>query len=332
MNLNIIFKRILSKLFFAAFRQYAFDIRYRHQMAIAMAPALKTYAKADDYFNLWQKHGFYLIPKHFTQPVPDTRELSETLWLPDKKCHGVDFREQAQLSLLMDVFLQYMEECRFPRAPTGNPYDFYLGNLAFEAVDAEILHCFVRHFKPKRIIEVGGGNSTLISANASRLNAKDGVDTRLTVIEPYPNEILTNGVPGVNALITEKLENIKSEIFIELDDGDILFIDSSHVMKIGGDVNCIFFEILPRIKPGVIIHFHDIFLPEEYIQDWVLKNHWFFTEQYLLHAFLMHNTDYEILFSCNYIRLLHEKKLASVIGSYESGKTIPASFWIKKIR
>ena len=205
-----------------------------------------------------------------------------------------------------------------------------MGNGAFEAVDAEVLHTFVRHYRPRQMIEVGGGNSTLVSARACQMNAADGHESQLVTVEPYPSELLKGGVPGLDDLIVGQLEDVDLGLFDQLGRDDILFIDSTHVVRIGGDVNRLFFDILPRLAEGVLVHFHDIYLPEEYPKTFVLDSHWFWTEQYLLRAFLMHNSDWEILWAGNWMRLSHPDRLARTIESFEPERTIPASFWIRK--
>ena len=115
----------------------------------------------------------------------------------------------------------------------------------------------VRHFQPRLIIEIGGGFSTLLLTEAAARNNTSA----LTCIEPFPQEFLKQGFPGLHRLIEKKVEDIDLEFFSELHSGDILFIDSSHTVKIGGDVNYLFLEVLPRLEPGVIVHIHDIFLP-----------------------------------------------------------------------
>ena len=152
--------------------------------------------------------------------------------------------------------------------------DFYLRNGRFQSVDALVAYCLIRHFRPRQIIEVGGGYSTLLLAMAARKNGS----TVLRSIEPYPAEFLTNGVDGLAELLTEKVENVALSYFSELEENDCLFVDTSHVVRIGGDVNYIFLEVLPRLKPGVIVHIHDIFLPFDYPQVWVIERRRFWTE------------------------------------------------------
>jgi len=138
----------------------------------------------------------------------------------------------------------------------------------------------------------------------------------LIAIEPYPNEVLRRGFPGLSRLIPRKVEEVDLSQFDELKQNDILFIDSSHVLRIGNDVQYEYLEVLPRINKGIIIHIHDIFLPMEYPKNWVLKMHRFWSEQYLLQAFLAFNSAFEILWAGSYMHLRHPDQLEKAFSSY----------------
>jgi len=124
-----------------------------------------------------------------------------------------------------------------------------------------VLHCMMRHYKPRRIIEAGSGASSLVIAAAARLN---GNTPDYTIIDPYPGEVVGRGLPGVTTLLRERVERVDRQLFSTLRDGDLLFIDTSHVVKTGGDVNYLFLHVLPLLNPGVVVHVHDIFLSYEY--------------------------------------------------------------------
>lgn len=182
--------------------------------------------------------------------------------------------------------------------------------------------------QPSKLFEIGSGNSTLLATKALEENLKLGHKTRFTVFDPYPSKLIEN-----NHKVTKiKVENIPIKHFEQLKENDILFIDSSHVIRIGGDVLFEILEILPRLRKDVIVHFHDIFLPSNYPKDQVLKSYVFFSEQYLLQAFLTNNESYEILFAGSYLHLYHPKKLAEAFPSYDKNETWPGSFWIRKIK
>ena len=175
----------------------------------------------------------------------------------------------------------------------------------------------VRHFQPRFIIEVGSGFSSLVLGAA----AAENDSASITCIEPFPREFLRKGFPGLRSLIEKKVQDIDLNFFSQLESGDILFIDSSHTVKIGGDVNYLFLEVLPRLKPGVIVHVHDIFLPFDYRRDWVLDEFRFWTEQYLLQAFLTFNSEFEVLMANRYLAHRYLEDLKAAFPNLENLKT-----------
>jgi hypothetical protein len=278
-----------------------------------------------EYFRLWEEHGFHLTPVHFYQPIPDTRTLTDDLWEKECELVGLAMNDDVQLQLLQEAFPRFKGEYdRLPKEPSGRPYEFYFNNPFFNGIDALTLYCMVRHFQPKLIIEVGSGFSSRISAQAALTNGH----TKLLCIEPYPDAVLTSGFPGLTSLVPKSVQEVGLDIFKQLEAGDILFIDSSHVVKCGGDVNYLFLEVLPRLKPGVIVHVHDIFFPMEYPESWVKNLLRFWSEQYLLHAFLSFNSEYEVLLCNSY--LVHRYKetiLATFPNHHQGGR---GSFWMRR--
>lgn len=282
-------------------------------------------------FTLWQKHGFHITPNHFYQPIPDTAKLDDSLFDRDFDMPGVDMNDSGQIEFLQKVCMPYRDEYdQFPPQATDNPFQFHFGQPMFRMVDAEALHCVVRHFKPKRIIEIGSGHSTLITSAAGVRNAAEGHPVRLTCIEPFPGPLLLQGVPGLENLIQLPVESVDPAVFAELGANDILFIDSSHVLRIQNDVYREFIEILPRLAPGVLVHVHDIFLPREYPKTWIKDSHFFWTEQYLLQAFLAFNSAFHVLFGACYMHLKHGEHLKRAFRSYDSASVLPGSFWMRR--
>jgi hypothetical protein len=187
-----------------------------------------------------------------------------------------------------------------------------------------IAYCMLRHFRPSRIIEVGGGYSTLLLAMAARRNE----NTALTCIEPYPIDPLRSDMPGLETLIRTRVENIGLPFFEQLHAGDVLFIDSSHTVRIGGDVNYLFLEVLPHLKPGVIIHVHDIFFPFEYPRKWAMEQRRFWTEQYLLQAFLAFNEEFEVLVGAQYLATHWPEQVRATFPN--SPELKGGSFWMQR--
>ncbi|MBP8960293.1 MAG: class I SAM-dependent methyltransferase [Bacteroidales bacterium] len=286
-------------------------------------------------FPFWQKLGFHITPNHYYQPIPDTRTLKDDLWQKQSELAGIDINEEGQINLLSQFSSEFKEEYEsFPRSKTLIPYQYYVNNSAFESVDGEILYCMIRYFKPKKIFEIGSGNSTYLSAQAILKNKEkdDSYKCELVAIEPYPNDILRSGFRGFSKLMPKKAQDIPLSEFKKLRENDILFIDSSHVLKIGSDVQYEYLEILPRLNKGVIVHLHDIFLPAEYSKEWVLKDYRFWTEQYLLQAFLAFNDSFEVLWAGSYMHLRHPDKLEEAFSSYKRDERWPGSFWIRRIK
>ena len=251
--------------------------------------------------------------------------LSETLWNRPSELVGIDMNDSVQLDLLRNCFPKFRHEYeQFPTKPTGQPSRFYLNNGLFDGLDALVAYCMVRHFRPRLIMEIGGGFSSLILGEA----AADNHSSCLICIEPFPQEFLKRGFPGLHSLIEKRVEDVELEFFSQLSSGDILFIDSSHTVKIGGDVNYLFLEVLPRLKPGVIVHVHDIFLPFEYRRDWVIQEFRFWTEQYLLQAFLTFNSEFEVLMANSYLSHSHEEDLKTTFPSLHSWGG--GSFWMRR--
>jgi hypothetical protein len=285
-------------------------------------------------FSYWQARGVHVVPVHFYQPIPDTRTLGEGPWAKYSEMPGVRINEERQLELLARFSAEYKDEYEsFPRERGGEPHRYFVRNGAFETVDGEILYCMIRHFRPRKIFEVGSGNTTYLSAQAALKNAAEGgAACELVAFEPYPNEVLLAGFPGLTRLVEAKAQDIPFETFDQLGDGDILFIDSSHVLKIGSDVQYLYLEVLPRLRKGVIVHVHDIFLPGEYPRKWVMEQNTFWNEQYLLQAFLAFNDTFEIQWAGSHMHLKHPEKLKAAFSSYYDSQTQwPGSFWMRKI-
>ena len=291
----------------------------------AVVPICLKSTEIRELFQNWEKHGFHITPVHFYQPIPDTQSLPETLWERPSELVGIDMNDAMQLDLLRNHFPRFREQYQhFQTKPTGERNRFYLGNHLFDGTDALVAYCIVRHFQPRFIIEVGSGFSSLVLGAA----AAENDSASITSIEPFPREFLRKGFPGLRSLIEKKVQDIDLNFFSQLESGDILFIDSSHTVKIGGDVNYLFLEVLPRLKPGVIVHVHDIFLPFDYRRDWVLDEFRFWTEQYLLQAFMMFNSEFEVLMANSYLNHYHQEDLKAAfpdLPSWEGG-----SFWMRR--
>lgn len=171
-------------------------------------------------FPLWQSLGFHVTRNHFYQPIPDTRTLKDDLWQKQSELVGIDLNEKEQINLLSLFSSSFKQEYEnFPQNRTSVPYQYYINNDSFESVDGEMLYCMIRHFKPKRIVEIGSGNSTFLSAQAVLKNKEEdpGCQCELVAIDPYPRGALKGGFPGLSKLIPGKVQDIPLSEFMNPD-------------------------------------------------------------------------------------------------------------------
>lgn len=276
-------------------------------------------------FTFFQRIGIHVLPVHFYSPVPDTRRIPECAWNISKV--GLSIVERIDLSFL-DKMRDYQNE--FEEILKGRVNGFSMSNGSFETVDAEVYYGMIRILKPKNIIEIGSGNSTKLAVAAVLRNKQENGEyqCKIICIEPYPSDFLLN--ERTVELIQKRLEDLDFGLFDRLGENDILFIDSTHNLKIGNDVYFEYVEIIPRVNKGAYIHIHDIFIPHQYPQRWICQSHYFWTEQYLLQAFLLFNEEYEVVLPCNFLHTSKPDILREIFPSYPMDDG-PGSFWIRRV-
>lgn len=270
--------------------------------------------------------GVFPIADHYYEPQFDYRVVQQP-FSNDRRLPGIDWNEAAQLRRL-DAF-RYAGELAGLSRKKADEHTFHLANGTFESGDAEYWYQTIRALKPKRIIEVGSGHSTRIAKLAIDRNRNDDAAYACEhiCIEPYEHPWLERA--GVT-LVRKKIEDIGVEFFAALQENDILFIDSSHVIRPQGDVLFEYLELLPTLRNGVIVHVHDIFSPKNYLQGWLEKDVRFWNEQYLLEAFLSNNTSWKVIGALNYLRHHHFERLQAV-APFLTHDREPGSFYIQKI-
>ena len=286
----------------------------------------------------WLRHALgseepFFASGHFYSPVVDRREATaqaDALWPePPADILGIDFDPEGHQQIIDNVIHPFLAGFDYfdPTARADAPLAFPPDNDQFGGADALMLYCFMRHYAPKRIIEIGSGYSTLLMRDVNRRFLGGAV--RIECVEPYPRAFLRDPVIGVELRVAPA-QAVPLDVFSELAAGDILFIDSSHVSKTGSDVNHIFFEILPRLANGVVIHVHDIFLPQEYPRDWVFDGRRSWNEQYLLRALLMGSSEYRVLYAVHYANLHFADRLNNLIDNSVLPQRAGSSFWLRK--
>ena len=273
---------------------------------------------------LFKMFGVFPILNHYYEPkfvYPANFDATVNRSLPLE----INLEEQITAMATLNAVLE-LTEMQVVKNQIDNT--FYIDNPNFGPGDAELYYLLIREKKPKRIIEIGSGFSTQLALLAIEKNKMDGVACELTCIEPFEMPFLDR-VEGI-AIIRKQVELLSLDIFKSLEVNDILFIDSSHIIRPGDDLLFIYFQILPVLKKGVLIHIHDIFTPRHYPQEWLMKKMRFWNEQYLLEAFLYNNAGFKILCTLNHLVktnfIAANKTLIHLKPNSE-----PSSFWMEKV-
>lgn len=271
--------------------------------------------------------GLLPVADHYYEPLFLERQLSAPLDAP-RDLPGIDWDEAGQLARLRE--LRWSDELRaFPRAASlaDDPLDFFVDNGAYEGGDADLLYQVLRWRKPHRLLEVGSGMSTRLAAAALRRNAADGRAAVHECIEPYEMPWLER--LGVRVR-RERAEHVPLETYTSLTSGDVLFIDSSHVIRPRGDVVHLLLEVLPRLAPGVLVHVHDIFSPWDPPRAWVLDEMRLWHEQYLLEGLLTDTTRWRVLFAGHLLARRHPAAFGAVAPWFGPGRT-PGAIWLERV-
>jgi hypothetical protein len=270
--------------------------------------------------------GVLPVRDHYYEPLINPAVLKTPLSAP-RPLPGIDLNVAQQLELLRR-FDFASELAAFPQDPTGK-LEFYYRNRSFVSGDAEFYYSLVRFIKPRRIVEVGCGQSTLIAQAAVKRNVADDAayTCQHTCIEPYEQPWLER-LPVT--VMRSRVEDCDKSLFESLEHGDILFIDSSHVIRPQGDVVHEYLEVLPLLKSGVYVHVHDVFTPRDYLEEWVVEEIKLWNEQYLLEGFLTFNSEFAIVGALNYLKHNHAAEVSRCfpVLAREMETREPGSFWI----
>ena len=267
---------------------------------------------------------------HFYSPIPDPEEAKTAADMAEARRGeipaGIAINDEAMVSLWRELS-PFIAEAPFTSSP-GPDNRYYYDNLYYVAGDALVLYALLRHKQPGKFIEIGSGFSSAVA-----LDTRDGFGApkQITCIEPNPERLLSllNAGDFENtAILEQKVQDTDLTVFLELKDGDILFVDSSHVMKTGSDLNFIMHEILPRLADGVIIHFHGIFWPFEYPREWIVDQNRAWNELYAIRNFLMYNDVFEIQFFNDYFFQMHGKIVSE--GGESFIQLSGGSLWLEK--
>jgi len=267
-----------------------------------------------DVFDLGQHLGFDILPRHFYSEIPDFRELRRNnSWNRPRSMYGVngaDVDEQlgfARSCITEQAQVLLGREDVYRQACTEN------GAVGYGPIEAEFLFCYAGRYQPRRIIQIGAGVSTAILLHASRCF---NFPVEITCIDPYPTEFLKNcAADGRIHLISQRCQDVALEVLVDLGPGDLLFVDSTHTVKAGSEVNYLILEILPRLRSGCQVHFHDIYFPFDYSPQLMTAN-FFWNETALLLGFLSGNARTRLLASMSQLHHSRSKELQALLPSY----------------
>jgi hypothetical protein len=280
---------------------------------------------ADMPFEELQERGWSLQPNNWCWPLNDVPFLRRhpELWAHGHVPRGVDWDLEGQVDLIRRLSGYSGELADVPTEPTGRPGEFAWKNGSFPPGDAYAYYGLVRDLKPRRVVEIGAGASTLVLKRALEQN---GDSAQVTLIEPNPRWRVLGELPTGWQLQQTILQKADLTAFDKLTSGDVVFYDGSHCAETGGDVNWMLFRVLPRLSRGVWIQFHDIFWPRDYPPQWILHEGLSWNEQYILQAFLMHNSAYRVRIGLTMLTI----ERADVMSALFPGPSHGVSVWLEK--
>jgi hypothetical protein len=304
------------------------------EIAESICRVLDRPGAEQELFTRLRARGVYLLRDHYYRPLIDPAKLPRDYFSSTSPMVGIPIDPARCLELAEKTLGEYIRELRsfLPVDAERNGEDLHLNNGTYMAVDAHIYYALLRHLQPSKIYEIGAGNSTLFAYEA--LKRGGGLKrSELTVIEPFPDQIVKRGLSSVARVKQAFVQDVEIEFFDRLGDGDILFIDSTHTLREGGDVQYLYCEVLPRLSSGVYVHVHDISLPERYPRCY-LDHGWFWNEQYLLQAYLTHNDRAEVVWPGNYLMCKEPDRMLKLFPEIAAMRAVypesePTAFWFR---
>lgn len=270
--------------------------------------------------------GYNVIERNFYTPIPDVRTIDMSRIRARRELPGIDLNFGGAAVNLARLAPLTRELDAVPDLPTpGAPFCF--DNGSFTDFDAAVLYTMLRDLKPRRYIEVGCGFSSLVSAAALQRNIQEGHPCRTTYIDPEPRLDLRDKL-GFAELMLVPIQNVPLSVFRELAPGDVLFIDTSHVLKLQGDVEYELLHMIPSLCVGVWIHIHDIFTPYDYPEDWLTKRLRFAgNEQYAVECLLSGGERFRVELP---LYALWQDQREVLLKFFPRGRTRPQSLWIRR--
>lgn len=284
--------------------------------------------------------GLHVMPKHYYTPIPDCSWLkdNEALWTGRSSLAGIHWDLAQQFAWLKDVCQPYYSEVAGLKS--YNSFTQNGSGPGYGEIESQVLHCFVRRYAPAHIIEIGSGVSTMCMLEAAGLNRREGrCVPQITCVEPFPSRSLRDRKEV--ELIPQFCQQVPLPLFERLSAGDLLFIDSTHAVKVGSDVMRIYLEIIPHLPAGIFLHIHDVYLPYAYPRDVFSMPYWW-QETALLMALLVNNPRLSVLTCLSALHYDYAEEMRKLLTDYRPAPNreglavspsapghFPASIWLK---
>ncbi len=272
-----------------------------------------------------ERVGLQLVLKTYYSPITDLSVLPERVWQEADPMRGITIDLDAQVQALDERLARHIGEFS---GGAASKLAYEEVNASYTLADARLLYAMVRDLRPASVVELGSGQTSRVIAQACAANAAEGVQSRFAAYDPFPTAV-DDSLPGLAALHRTPAQEVPEQVFRELQAADILFVDTTHTVKLGSDVNRIILRVLPLLAPGVVVHFHDICLPYEYPRYLFEQYALYWAEQYLLQAFLSMNPSFEVLYATDALCRDRRDDVARV--GLAAGGESGSSFWIRRI-
>ena len=267
--------------------------------------------------------AYRLLRTDYYTPIPDLRTIPPEAWETALPMPGVDLRLDASLEFLEQTLAPFIREY----ADRGSTHGWQQYNGFYPVVDGDILYGVVRHLEPRRIVEVGAGWSTRVIRDAID---HGGLKVDHRVFDPDVAEAQSR--IGESVTVTPLgARDIPDGAFGELEAGDVLFVDTTHTVKLGGDVNRLLLEVVPALAKGVVVHIHDVYLPFEYPRWLVEKYDMVWQEQYLVQALIAHSSAFEVLMANHALGRLRPERLAATVAGIPAGTAPGSALWMRRV-
>ena len=285
--------------------------------------AVRAYALAR---SIAGRVGLQLVLKTYYSPIPDIDQVPTNSWSDADPMRGIRFSLDEQLAFVRDELGPRLAE--FTDQPfIDSAYAYQPDNPSYPPPDARLLFAMVRYFRPRTVVELGSGHTSRVIADACLKNASEGHHARFCAFDPSPT-VIDLSLTGLSELVRVPAQEVPEEVFASLRSGDLLVVDTTHTVKLGSEVNRIVLQLLPLLAPGVVVHFHDIYLPYEYPRYLAHDYGLYWAEQYLLQAFLAMNPGYEVL--CAVHALARDSHDAAVAAGLLQRGEGGGALWIRR--